>query len=153
MATESPLLHDGSQCTVNFDARRSSITGTTLPGPNGSGQYLAVGLSTTVDRTVILPTTGGSSGIRCYGILQNTPSTGIAADVGIFGISKAVSGSTAIVSGMDLMLSSTAQGALIAYSSGAAVQKIGFALEAAATVGAVFTMCIYGAGNGGGTVA
>lgn len=153
MATESPLLHDGGQCTVNFDARRSSITGTTLPGPNGSGQYLAVALSTTVDRTIALPSTAGSSGIPCYGILQNTPSTGVAADVGIFGVSKAVSGSTAIAPGSDLMLSSTAQGVLIPYSSGAGVQKIGKSLEAATTVGAVFTMVIYGAGNGGGSVA
>lgn len=153
MATESPLLHDGGQCVMNFDARRSSITGTTLPGPNGSGQYLAVGLSTTVDRLVTLPSTGGSTGIRCYGILQNAPSTGMAADVGIFGISKAVSGSTAINAGSDLCLSSTAQGVLIPYSSGAGVVKIGFSLEAAAAVGAVFTMMIYGAGNGGGSVA
>src|SRR5437899_9115853 len=47
-ATESPLIHDGSQMVLasTLDARNSTQTGTTLNGPNGSGQFLVVVLST-----------------------------------------------------------------------------------------------------------
>ena len=46
MATESPLIHDGGQCILGFDARNSTYSGSTLAGPSGSGQYLAVLMST-----------------------------------------------------------------------------------------------------------
>jgi hypothetical protein len=146
MATESPLLHDGSQCISNFDGRNSSITGTTLSGPNGSGQFLAVVLSTTVDRTVQLPSTTTAQ-FKPYGILQNKPSTGIAADVGIFGVSKAIAGTT-VVRGQDLMLSSTAAGTLIPFTTAVGNTPCGRALENASTVGQVFTAAIYGFGVG-----
>lgn len=150
MATESPLIHDGAQTVAGFDGRNSSITGTTLAGPNGSAQFLAVTLSTSSSRTVAIPSSGGSTGAAIYGILQNKPSTGIAADVGIFGISKMVSGSTAIASGQDLMVSATAGGVLIPYSStvGAGVARIARSLETATAVGQVFTGFVYGIGIG-----
>lgn len=138
MATESPLIRDGSQTVSGFDARNSSITGTTRLGPNGSGQFLAVQLST-VERTVSLTT---ASGANAYGILQNKPSTGIAADVGIFGISKAVAGSTAITPGLDLIADSS--GALAPVAASTTSMKIARALEAATAVGQIFTVYLYG---------
>jgi hypothetical protein len=155
MATESPLLHDGSQCVSNFDARNSSVTGTTLAGPSGSGQFLAVLLATTADRTIV-QTSSGSTGQLIYGILQNKPSTGIAADVGIFGITKAVAASTTITAGSEVMTSgSSMTGRLTLYSTtvGPGTARLGRALESATTAGQVFTMALYGFGMGGGTIA
>lgn len=145
MAVQSPLIEVG-YCISNFDARNSSITGTTLSGPNGSGQFLAVQLSTTTAFTVQLASTAASGG-TIFGILQNKPSTGIAADVGVYGVSKAVAGLGTIVAGQELEASSTALGTLIPFSSAAGVYAVGRSLEAAASVGAVFTAWIYG--NGG----
>ena len=56
MATESPMIHDGSQNTLSTanDFRNSTYTGSTLAGPSGSGQFLAVVQSTTADRTLQL---------------------------------------------------------------------------------------------------
>ena len=142
MATYGPLIDDGSQCISGFDARNSSITGTTLNGPNGSGQFLVVGLSTTVDRTVNLTTLAG---MRPYGVLQNKPSTGLAADVGIMGITKAIAGA-AITRGSEVM-TSTLGGMLIAYSSAANQYSCGRALESASS-GQVFTCAWYSFGAG-----
>lgn len=147
MATETPLITDGAQTVAGADFRRSSITGSTLFGPNGSGQFLAVTLSTTVDRTVNIST---ASGQPCYGILQNAPALGDAAAVGVFGVSKVVAGSSSVAPGQDLM--ATSSGALIAYSSAAGVAKIGCALEAFTSIGGVFSAFIYGR-TGGGSVA
>src|SRR5512143_3332242 len=98
MANESPLIHDGAQCVLGFDARNSTFTGTTLAGVNGSGQYLAVRLSTLADRTVLLASTVATM-TPAYGILQNKGSTGQVADVGVFGVSKAICGATANITG------------------------------------------------------
>lgn len=143
MATESPLIHDGSQTVSGFDARNSTLSGTTRSGPNGSGQFLAVQLSTTTSRTVNLTTVAG---MKIYGILQNKPSTGIAADVGIFGVSKAVAGGT-INPGQEVAVSSTAAGSLIAYSSAAGIYPVGRAIESA-VVGQIFSVALYGFGGG-----
>lgn len=147
MANESPLIHDGAQCVLGFDARNSTFSGTTNAGPSGSGQYLAVRLSTTADRTVLLcSTAAGVANIgSMYGILQNKGSSGSVADVGIFGISKAVAG-LAIVGGAQLAPSSTAPGSLIPFSSAADTYAIGVAIETA-SVGQVFTMRLYGGGR------
>lgn len=147
MATESPLLHDGSQTIAGFDARNSSITGTTRAGPNGSGQFCAVVLSTTVDRTVNLPSTA-SAQFKPYGILQNKPSTGIAADVAIFGVSKAIAGTTTIAAGQDLQLSSTSAGTLVPFSSAAGATPCARSLEAATATGSLITVALYGFGVG-----
>jgi hypothetical protein len=95
MATESPLVHDGSQTTAaaNYSG---GVTG--LAGPNSSGQFLAVYISGS--RAVSIAATAGQ---KVYGILQNTPASGQAADVGILGVTKAVAGSATINAGDDLM--------------------------------------------------
>jgi hypothetical protein len=144
MATESPLIHDGSQTTLStaFDARRSSITGSTLPGPNGSGQFLLVALSTQADRQVRLTSTS-TADLQAYGILQGTPGPGQAADVGIFGISKAVAGTTTIVDGSRLGISSTLAGAVNLWSTGAGT-PVGRSLEAVSAVGQVITIALGG---------
>lgn len=139
MATESPLITDGAQTVAGADFRRSSITGSTLFGPNGSAQFLAVRLSTTTDRTVNISTADGQS---IYGILQNAPALGDAAAVGVVGVSKCVGGSSAIAPGMDLM--ATSSGALIPYSSAAGVSRCGRSIEACTAVGNVFTAWING---------
>lgn len=143
MATESPLMHDGAQTVSGFDARNGTITGTTRIGPNGSAQFLAVKLSSTTDRTVSLCTTSTE---RPYGILQNKPSTGIAADVGIDGVSKAVAGTTTITNGLPLMVGSS--GVLIPFTTSSQGFCIGQAIEAPTAVGQVFTARIYGASGG-----
>lgn len=149
LATEGPLIHDGAQNTLSTaqDARNSTNTGTTLAGPNGSGQFLAVTLSTagtsTGTRTVQIASTlaganFGAAGNQFYGILQNKPRGGEAADVGIFGISKMVAGSTAILPGTFLMMSSTNAGAMVPWVTGSG-QKCGYSFENITAVGQVFT--------------
>lgn len=157
MATESPLIHDGSQMTLSTlqDSRNSTITGTTLAGPNGSGQFLAVTCSTLgTSRTVSIASTlagaAGSSGAQFYGILQNKCRGGEAADVGIFGVSKAVAGTTLITPFAPLQMSATAAGTLAPWAAGAG-QKVGFSLESITGVGQVFTCAIYGFGAGPGS--
>jgi hypothetical protein len=146
MATESPLLHDGGQNTLSTaaDFRNSAVTGSTLSGPSGSGQFLAVVMSTTADRTINGPST--VAGTRIYGICQNKPRGGDAIDVGIFGISKAVAGAS-ITRGSEVMTSSTASGTLIAFSTAAGQVPCGRAIESA-VVGQVFSMALYGFGAG-----
>ncbi len=146
MATQDPLLRH-SQCTLGFSALNSStyLGSTALAGPSGSGQYLAVRLSTTLgDRVVALASTA-TTGVPICGILQNKGSSGSAADIGFVGISKVVCGATAnITNGVQLEVSSTAPGTMIAYSSAAAINAVGMALETPGGVGAVFTAYIYG---------
>lgn len=148
-ATESPLIHDGSQCTLSTaqDARNSTLTGTTQAGPNGSGQYLAVALSTSnVSRTVSIVSTtfvNASTNSAFYGILQNKPRPGDAADVGIFGISKVICGSTLVLASSVLQLSSTLAGALTLFAGGNG-RAVGVALEPCTGVGAVITAFVGG---------
>jgi hypothetical protein len=156
-ATESPLIHDGSQMTLSTlqDARNSTLTGTTLAGPSGSGQFLALTFSTLdTARTVTIASTlaaaAGSSAATFYGILQNKPRGGEAADVGIFGISKAVAGTTTVTAGIQLAMSATSAGTLVPYTTGSNV-RVGMALESVTGVGQVFTMALYGFGQGGGS--
>lgn len=148
MATESPLLHDGSQTVAGADYRNSTNSGTTHAGPSGSPQFQAVRLSTTAERTVNLCT---ASGQPIYGILQNKPYTGEAADVGIFGITKAVAGTTTVTAGSDVMTDSS--GCMIPYTSAAGQARAGRSLTSPAAVGEVFTMAVYGFGAGGGSIA
>lgn len=150
MATESPLLHDGAQTVLSTgnDARRTSITGSTLAGPNGSGQFLCVALSTLTDRTVNFCSTAStapaSAANAAYGVLQNTPGPGQAADVGIFGITKVVAGSTNFARGGLIAPSSLFQGtvALFSTANNAAYNPIGYALETPTSTGAVVTAYI-----------
>lgn len=150
MANESPLIHDGAQCILGFDARNSTFSGSTWPGPSGSGQFCPVALSTVAAaRTAVQASSGG----RIYGVLQNKGSSSQVADIGIFGITKAVCAGSSIAFGQLLMVStggaagSTAGTGFCAYSSAANTFPVGQALEAA-TVGQVFTMALYGFGTG-----
>lgn len=110
MATESPLLHDGSQTTAAADLSAAA------------NQYKAVKL--TAARSVNLASTGGEA---IYGILQNLPLSGDAADVGIFGISKVKIGVAGCAAG-DSLMTEAATGALVTKTSTNVVVAV--ALEA-----------------------
>lgn len=138
--TESPLIHDGSQNILStaFDFRNSTLTGSTLAGPNGSGQFLGVFVSAA--RTISLCSTtflNLSTVSVFYGICQNKPRPGDAVDVGIFGVTKMVCGSTSITPGTALQMSSTNAGVVVPWAGGNG-RPIGFAIEGSLTVGQVF---------------
>jgi hypothetical protein len=124
MATEGPLVHDGGNCVAASDL---SGTTSTLSGQSGSGQFLAVGI-TSGGRAVGLATSGGVA----YGILQNKPMSGQAADIGIMGVSKVMAGGT-IVAGNLLQVGTS--GTVISATSGSV---IGQAIEGSAS-GGIFT--------------
>lgn len=126
MATESPLIHDGSQTTANSDLS------TGLDGQGGSGQFLAV--KVVGNRLVDLCTSGAD---YAYGILQNKPAAGQAADVGIMGVSKAMSGAS-VTAGAYLMPDSN--GRLVTATT--TNSRIAIALETAPAVSTVFTVAI-----------
>jgi hypothetical protein len=125
MATEGPLTHDGSQTTANSDLS------TGKNGQNGSGQFLAVKLVGA--RLVDLCTANTDF---AYGILQNKPAAGQAADVGIMGVSKAVAGGTVAAGDM---LTANSSGQLVTAATTNA--RIAQALEAAAP-STIFTVAI-----------
>lgn len=86
MAVEGPLVR------VGWMVAGENLSNTAgLQGPNGSGMFLAVKQSTAADATILGQR---SANARVYGILQNNPVSGVAADVGISGPSKAVYGGT-----------------------------------------------------------
>jgi len=129
MTTEAPLQKDGAQCVAGANLWNP---GTALFGPNGSAQFLLVALSAA--RTVSLNTAAGG---LCYGVLQNSPAQGQAADVAINGISKVVVGA-AVTAGQELQ--SDTNGRAITFSSG---RKVGLALESAAGANAMISMLVY----------
>lgn len=134
MATEGPLTHDGSQCT----AFANYYNGSVFLGVGGTGQFLAVSLQAA---RIVQISTGPTAGM--YGILQNTPTAGEAADVGIAGISKAVAGQ-AITFGVELMTGTGGTlGQLVPWTVGAGNYKVGLAIEGASAQGVVFTIMIY----------
>jgi hypothetical protein len=151
MAFEGNLGHIGylTLSTAN-DARRSSITGTTLNGPNGSGQFYWVYMSTANDLQVSLGSSlfTPSTLSPIVGILQNTPGPGQAADFAFIGVSKAIAGTTTIVRGGQIQASSTAGGYVTPYLQGNG-SPLGFALESPGTVGQVFSLALYGFAHGG----
>lgn len=129
MTTESPLMMDGAQCVA---AANYWNPATPLYGPQGSGQYLLVYLSG--PRTVTLQSVAGAI---CYGVLQNAPAQGAAANVAIAGITKVVAGA-AITAGVELQADTN--GRAITFASG---RKVGMALESAAGAGAMINMLVY----------
>lgn len=136
-ATEGPLTHDGSQNTANSDmsgpaAYNPGGTGSALAGQNSSGQFLAVKVVGT--RSVDLATSGGE---QVYGILQNKPAAGQAADVGISGISKAVAG--AVVTAGNMLMTDTSGRLIVATGTN---YRVAQALEGAAATGVIFTVAI-----------
>jgi hypothetical protein len=133
MATEGPLTHDGSQTTSNSDLSGPSTlnpggTGATLAGQNGSGQFLAVKL---VGARLVDLVTANSDTV--YGVLQNKPPAGMAADNGISGVTKLMSGGT-IAAGAAVMAATTGVAVTATGSYGFAV-----AIEAAGAAGVIFT--------------
>ena len=106
MATESPLIHDGSQTVA-----AASLT---------TSQFYAI-----------------------YGILQNKPASGQAADVGFLGVSKAIAGA-AITAGAALMTDTS--GRLITATS--TNHRVGYAIESVSATNTIFTMMVLpGAGT------
>lgn len=132
MATEGPLIHDGAQCTAFANYFNPAVP---LAGPGGSGQFLVVGMQ--ASRVVQINSNATTSP---YGVLQNTPVAGDAADVGIMGISKFVAGAS-ITAGAELMCD--ASGRVITWTTGSANFKIGQALETVSAANTVFTGFIY----------
>lgn len=119
MATESPLIHDGSQTTAAADL--------------SAKQFYCVKLTTT-GRAVNLASTGGE---QVYGVLQNKPTSGQAADVGILGISKAIAGNT--VTAADQLMTDTSGRLITATSTN---HRVAVALEAATATGQIITVAI-----------
>ena len=130
MATEAPLIKDGAQCTA---AANYWNPASALYGPNGSGQFLLVYISAA--RKVSLQATQGN---QCYGVLQNSPDNGQAADVGIIGITKVVVGA-AVAAGAELMADTNGR----AITQTSTNRKVGMALEAAAGANAIISMLLY----------
>lgn len=123
MATEGPLIHDGSQTVANSNL--------------AANQFYAVKI--TGQRLVDLASTGGEA---IYGILQNKPTAGQAADVGILGVTKAAAGA-AVSAGAALMTDSS--GRLITATS--TNHRVGVALEAASAAGQLITVSLSGHGD------
>jgi hypothetical protein len=128
MATEGFLLHDGGQCTAAVNLSQ----GASLSGFGGSGQFL--GVSITAARAVTNIT---ASTTKPYGILQNDPTSGFVADVGVFGITKAVAGAS-ITAGNQLMFDSS--GRVITYTTPGTNEHVGIALEAATAANQVIAI-------------
>lgn len=131
-ATEGPAMHDGSQTTANSDlsgpaATNIGGTGATVAGQNGSGQFLAVKL---VGARLVDLVTANSDTV--YGVLQNKPAAGQAADNVISGVTKLMAGGT-IAAGAAVMPATT--GVCITATS-----TYGFAVAIEAAVsGQIFT--------------
>jgi hypothetical protein len=154
MSVQTDFLDVGFfQLSTANDARKSSITGTTLAGPNGSGQFLGVVLSTGAAFTCQMASStsgvsGSTLGLPYLGILQNAPAPGNAADIKWIGISKAVCGA-AVAIGNQLQFSSTLAGVVVPWASGQG-RTIGSALEVG-VAGQVVSVMLYPWGNGGGS--
>lgn len=149
MAVESPLLHLGwLTISTSQDARRSSITGTTLNGPNGSAQFSPMFTSTVTSLVAAFTTSAiipSSIGASFIGILQNTPGPGQVADIGFIGPSKAIAGATFAV-GAWLQPSSSTGTYVVQWAVGAG-QRIGYALETVTSAGQVFSMMLFPQGS------
>lgn len=132
MSVDTPLIRDGGQMIA---AANYYNPGSALAGAGGSGQFLGVNI--TASRTVSVQTTVGG---QIYGVLQNTPNISQAADVGIAGISKMVSGAS-ITAGAELMVD--ASGRFITWVAGSGYFKVGQALETTSAANNVFSGAIY----------
>lgn len=154
MSVQTDFLDIGffTLSTTN-DARRSSVTGTTLGGPNGSAQFFGVVMSTAAAFTCQLASStsgvsGSTLGLPYLGILQNAPGPGQAADIKWVGISKAIAGG-AIAIGNMLQFSSTAPGLVVPYAGGNG-RIVGSACEIGVT-GQVISVVLYPFANYGGS--
>lgn len=118
MATESPLFHDGSHTTADADL--------------SAKQFFCVFIDA-ANKVQLQGTTGS----RVYGILQNTPTSGQAADVGFLGVTKAVAGA-AITAGDQLMVDSS--GRVITKTITSPLFAVGWAIEAATGANNIITI-------------
>lgn len=130
MSTEAPFLSH-TQCTASVDL---SSTGSSLAGPNGTGQFLCVKLSGSRTVTVCAANTD-----IVHGILQNDPKSGQAANVAIAGVSKAVAGA-AITAGAGLM--SDTSGRVITWTTAGTNPVLGQAIETATGAGQVIAILV-----------
>lgn len=121
MASESPLVRDGAQTVA---AANYYNPGSVLAGPGGSGQFLAVALSSSANRTSVLASVAGQ---QIYGVLQNKPVAGEVCDVGIVGVTKAMVGSAAATRGHAAMVDAT--GAFTDWTSTGNKAQVGYFLE------------------------
>jgi hypothetical protein len=143
MATEGINLHDGTQtiAAANY-GNGANLAGTntagTTGGSTGSGQFLAVALSTSVARTSVLASVLGQ---QIYGILQNKPAAGQAADVVVFGVTKAVVGVGGVTLGLPIYVDAT--GCVINWVTGSGEVQIGFAYETG-VAGQVISIFLFG---------
>lgn len=130
-ATEGPMITDGAQTTANVDL---SAVAANLANPlDSSGQFLAVKVVSA--RKVSLCNTSGEP---MYGILQNKPASGAVADVGIFGLSKAIAG--AVCTGGNALMVDTS-GRLVP-ATGTTAHRVAIAIEDAASTGTIFTVFV-----------
>lgn len=125
---------DGAQCTAY--ANYFNPTAPALAGVGGSGQFLAVDFQ--AGRIVQVQTTVGG---KVYGILQDQPTAGMPASVGLSGISKMVAGAS-ITFGAEIMVD--ASGRMITWVTGSGYWRVGRALETVSAAGNVFTGLIQG---------
>lgn len=144
MATESPLIHDGAQTVAAADysntAGKNPSTGAGVSSSgSGSAQFYAVALSTSVARTSVLASAAGQ---RIYGILQNKPKAGEVADVGIYGITKALVGVGGSTLGLPQM--TDANGLITDWTAGSGYCQIGMAMETGVS-GQVISIYLWGA--------
>ena len=93
-------------------------------------------LSQSADRTVVL---ASSAGQQIYGILQNKPGSGQAADVGINGVTKAMVGTGGSTRGKPQMV--TAAGSITDWTAGSGYSQIGYAQESGAA-GVIISIAI-----------
>jgi hypothetical protein len=122
MTTETPLLHD----TQSVAAANYWNPASPLAGPGGSGQFLGVYLSASRVATVVV-----TVGAQIYGVLQNTPPSGVACDIGLLGLSKMVGGAS-IAAFVELMVD--ASGRFIPWVSGSGYFKVGLSVTNECTV-------------------
>lgn len=127
MATEGPLIHDGSQTTAAADLSLKQFFCVKITGPHA----------------VNLASAGGEP---IYGILQNNPTSGLVADVGFLGVSKAIIG--AAVTAGDYLMTDTS-GRLITVTG--VNKRVAQALETGAVAGQLITVML--GPNSGQTVA
>jgi hypothetical protein len=136
MATEGNQIRDGAQMQAAANYWNPS---TALYGQAGSGQFLAV--SVTAARTVTIVAAAAST-TPIYGILQNMPDIGQAADVCVFGVTKYVAGA-AVTAGAELMIDSAQAGRLITWVTGSHNYSHGIALDTVAAANAIGTMMLF----------
>jgi hypothetical protein len=108
MATQDPQIHDGGNLTASADL--------------SSNQFFAVKI--TAGRQVGLVSAATD---KAYGILQNKPKSAQAADVALFGITKAYAGGS-VTAGH--LLGVDTSGRVVEFVTSSGNMAVGYAIEA-----------------------